>query len=270
MINKLIISTLLTFLLNELGATRMINNQVYDTSSGLYRASIVEVKNSFDMEAKPNYIHKLVGVHYAEKPKRFERPIMRNYEERDWHNDPKKPVVCYQSVNMTTYGLFFINQIPEMSEDCLTISLYIPVSNNTNEPLKNLSVVIHIHGGSNMVGGAVLFDGSVLAAHGQVIVALINFRLSILGFVGDMTDQYPGNYGLHDQIMAIKWLRKNCEVLNCNPESITLWGHSAGSGDVNWLALSPYSNKLFQRAIIQVLFKNFIFSVFSVILLFLN
>jgi carboxylesterase type B len=46
-------------------------------------------------------------------------------------------------------------------------------------------------------------------------------------------------------------LKQNCPQLNCNPNSITLWGHSAGAGDVNWLALSPLSNHLFQRVIIQ-------------------
>lgn len=48
-----------------------------------------------------------------------------------------------------------------------------------------------------------------------------------------------------------RWLKLNCPRLRCNPNSITLWGHSAGAGDVNWLALSPLSNNLFQRVIIQ-------------------
>lgn len=60
-----------------------------------------------------------------------------------------------------------------MSEDCLRVALYIPVNN-----LTNMSVVVHIHGGSNMVGGSALFDGSYLASYGQVVVAIINYRLS--------------------------------------------------------------------------------------------
>ena len=66
-----------------------------------------------------------------------------------------------------------------------------------------------------------------------------------------MTPKYPGNYGLRDQILAIKWLKQNCPVLNCDPNAITLWGHSAGAGNVNWLAISPLSNHLFQRVVIQ-------------------
>lgn len=52
-------------------------------------------------------------------------------------------------------------------------------------------------------------------------------------------------------LLKKRWLKLNCPRLNCNPNSITLWGHSAGAGDVNWLALSPLSNPLFQRVIIQ-------------------
>ena len=79
-----------------------------------------------------------------------------------------------------------------------------------------------------MVGTGNLFDGSILASHSNIIVAMINYRLSILGFISDMTERYPGNYGLKDQILAIKWLKMNCEILNCDPDLITLWGHSAG------------------------------------------
>jgi para-nitrobenzyl esterase len=76
-----------------------------------------------------------------------------------------------------------ILESPEMSEDCLRITLYIPVSLNANEEYSNMSVIVHIHGGSNMVGGSSLFDGSILASRGQVIVAIINYRLSYLLFL---------------------------------------------------------------------------------------
>jgi len=73
-----------------------------------------------------------------------------------------------------------IKDSPEMSEDCLRMTLYIPVNLNINETeeYSNMSVIVHIHGGSNMVGGSSLFDGSILASRGQVIIAIINYRLS--------------------------------------------------------------------------------------------
>ncbi len=170
------------------------------------------------------------GIPYAEKPERFQQSVLKRYEPG--LQKSREPVSCYQSVNISAYGLFNLNDAPKMTEDCLTINLYLP-QGRTNEQTKR-SVVLHVHGGSNTVGSAGLFDGSIMASHGNVIVAVINYRLSILGFLSDMTEKYPGNYGLRDQILAIKWIRNNCDVLMCDPESITLWGHSAGAGDVNW------------------------------------
>lgn len=226
----------------------------YNTTSGLYVASLVKVYDheNIDNQCNPNhyYVHKLVGVKYAEKPERFQQSVMKKYEPGI--HSFKESVSCYQSVNISAYGLFNLNDAPRMSEDCLTINLFIPIpKRNLRSKFKNMSVIVHVHGGSNAVGSASLFDGSIMASHGNLIVAVINYRLSILGFLSDMSEKYPGNYGLRDQILAIKWIRMNCHVLNCNPDSITLWGHSAGAGDVNWLALSPLSNKLFKRVIIQ-------------------
>ncbi|CAF0710765.1 unnamed protein product [Brachionus calyciflorus] len=224
-------------------------NNLYNTTSGLYEARVVKIKG-YGFE-KPKYLHKLIGVPYAEKPERFKNPVLRKYEPGI--HKPKDSVACYQSVNITSYGLFNINEAAPMKEDCLTVNLYIPIPNNQDEEnkLQNMSVVIHIHGGSNMVGAAGLFDGSYLASKGGIIVAIINYRLSILGFLSDLTPKYPGNYGLRDQIMAIEWIKNNCHILKCNPNSITLWGHSAGAGDANWLALSPLSSSLIQRIIIN-------------------
>ena len=99
------------------------------------------------------------------------------------------------------------------------ITVYIPLDAGVN-----LASVMHIHGGSNFVGGSGLFDGSILASHGGVIVAVINYRLGIMGFLSDGTDEFAGNFGLKDQILALKWLRMNCGVLNCDTNRITLWG----------------------------------------------
>jgi carboxylesterase type B len=223
---------------------------VYNTTSGLYEARLVRVHGEgFDTA---RYLHKLISVPYAEQPERFKRARVREYRAGHVH-PPQQPVICYQSVNITSYGLFSLIEQANMSEDCLVVNLYIPVASAPGDEklLANMSVVVHVHGGSNMVGGAALFDGSILAAHGRVVVAIINYRLSVLGFMSDMTEKYAGNYGLRDQILAIKWIRQNCGVFGCNPNAITLWGHSAGAGDVNWLSISPLTRGLFQRAIVQ-------------------
>jgi len=211
---------------------------LYNTSSGTYQARLIKVDN-FDKK-NPQYVHRLTSVPYAEKPERFQFPTMKSFQS-GIHGE-QEPVFCYQSVNITSYGLFSLSEAPKMSEDCLRVNLYIPVSESVR--LENLPVIVHIHGGSNMVGGASLFDGSLLASYGKVIVAFVNFRLSVLGFLSDMTTKvfkkilsfilyffvketnffkYPGNYGLRDQILAIRWIKQNCYILNCDPNAITLW-----------------------------------------------
>lgn len=230
---------LIWFAMAIIANANKLDNDYYNTTSGLYRAKIIDVNST--------YIHQLKGIHYAEKPNRYELPTLRTYASHDIH-DEREALACYQQANFTSYGDFELLTIPRMTEDCLTLNAYIPIEDIDNGPYP---VMVVIHGGSNVVGHAELFDGSILAAHGKIIVVAINYRLGILGFLSSKTKKYPGNYGLHDQILALKWLKLNCKILNCDPNRITLWGHSAGGGDVMWLTLSSKSNNLFQRAIIQ-------------------
>ncbi len=77
---------------------------------------------------------------------------------------------------------------------------------------RKLSTMLFVHGGSNAGGTSSYMDGSVLAAYGNVIVATINFRLDVLGFLSipERGKYMSGNYGLWDQLTAIKWLHLNC------------------------------------------------------------
>ena len=246
----------LIFLLNIFVLTSNLNatnneNILYNTTSGIYQATLIKIPPYLSNKNDTTFLHKLENIPYAEPPQRFKQSVFRKY--RPGINKNKPNVFCHQQSQLNVYGNFHLKYVPEVSNDCLIITLYIPQAKTELEKkeMTNMAVILHIHGGSNMVGGGALFDGSILASQGKVIVATINYRLGIFGFLSDMTQKYPGNFGLRDQILAIKWLKLNCPVLNCNPDLITLWGHSAGAGDVNWLAMSPLSNKLFKRAIIQ-------------------
>lgn len=109
-----------------------------------------------------------------------------------------------------------------------------------------------IHGGSNAAGSASFMDGSALAAAGQVIVAMPNYRLDFVGFLNIFnSSNVKGNYGLWDQLLALKWLHSNCHQLGCDPDSITVFGHSAGSSDTMLLALSPLAQPYIKRIIMQ-------------------
>ncbi|KAK1883044.1 Neuroligin-2 [Dissostichus eleginoides] len=112
-------------------------------------------------------------------------------------------------------------------------------------------VMLFIHGGSYMEGSGNLFDGSVLAAYGNVIVVTMNYRLGVLGFLSTGDQSAKGNYGLLDQIQALRWLNENIGHFGGDPERITIFGSGAGAACVNLLILSHHSEGLFQRAIAQ-------------------
>ncbi|XP_054646594.1 neuroligin-1 isoform X1 [Dunckerocampus dactyliophorus] len=121
-------------------------------------------------------------------------------------------------------------------------------------------VMVFIHGGSYMEGTGNLFDGSILASYGNVIVITVNYRLGVLGFLSTGDQAAKGNYGLLDQIQALRWTSENIAAFGGDPLRITVFGSGAGASCVNLLTLSHYSEGnrwsnstkgLFQRAITQ-------------------
>jgi para-nitrobenzyl esterase len=123
--------------------------------------------------------------------------------------------------------------------------------------------MLWIHGGANM-GGSSLgsggieppFDGERLSRRGVVVVT-INYRLGMLGFMAhpELTAESPhrssGNYGLLDQIAALKWVRDNIARFGGDPKNVTIFGQSAGAHDVGLLMTSPLARGLFAHAIAQ-------------------
>ena len=93
-----------------------------------------------------------------------------------------------------------------MSEDCLQLNVYVPGNATSSSAL---AVMLWIHGGGYTVGDAISYDGSVLAAEGNVIVVTASYRLGVLGFLSSNSNDLRGNYGMMDQIEAMKWVNKN-------------------------------------------------------------
>ena len=139
------------------------------------------------------------------------------------------------------------------SEDCLYLDLYIPRNLSSVEHINTLSlpVMIYIHGGDFQYGTAMLRGGHRLASHGDVIVAGINFRLGVLGFLSLLADDASGNFGLKDQRLAIHWIWDNIREIGGDPERITIFGDSSGALSVGYHVASPLSRGLFTRAISQ-------------------
>lgn len=134
------------------------------------------------------------------------------------------------------------------NEDCLYLDVYTPFQRD--KPNVTYPVMVYIHGGSYEVGSGKLYNGQVLA-HFGVVVVTFNYRLGALGFLTSGTEELPGNYGLLDQIHALKWVRKNIRHFRGDPGRVTIFGHSAGGASVGILLTAPSAKGLFQAAIAQ-------------------
>ncbi|KAM9317436.1 neuroligin-1 isoform 4-T4 [Gastrophryne carolinensis] len=141
--------------------------------------------------------------------------------------------------------------VQDQSEDCLYLNIYVPTEDDIRDSGGPKPVMVYIHGGSYMEGTGNLYDGSVLASYGNVIVITVNYRLGVLGFLSTGDQAAKGNYGLLDLIQALRWTSENIGFFGGDPLRITVFGSGAGASCVNLLTLSHYSEGLFQRAIAQ-------------------
>lgn len=132
------------------------------------------------------------------------------------------------------------------SEDCLNLNVYSPDINGS------LPVMVFIHGGGfdSGSGSYFLYESSTLAARGVVVVT-INYRLGAFGFLSTGDDVMPGNFGLLDQVLALKWVQKNIATFGGDPDEVTIFGESAGAACVSLHVLSPLSKGLFKKAIME-------------------
>lgn len=140
------------------------------------------------------------------------------------------------------------------SEDCLYLNVWSPAESAS----EHLPVMVWIHGGIFRSGSSSLskYDASALAREGVVVVT-INYRLGPLGFLAHpaLSDEdergLSGNYGLLDQIAALRWVKENISAFGGNPDLVTVFGQSAGGISILDLMVSPLAAGLFQRAIVQ-------------------
>ncbi|WP_316798243.1 carboxylesterase/lipase family protein [Pedobacter frigidisoli] len=142
----------------------------------------------------------------------------------------------------------------EVSEDCLFLNVWTSASSNQERK----PVYIYIHGGSFIHGDGsqVAYDGTSMAKQGIVYVS-INYRLGVFGFMShpelskESTYGGSGNYGLMDQLAAIKWVRENIAAFGGDPNRITIGGESVGAQSVSALMATPLSKGLFSGAIAE-------------------
>lgn len=146
--------------------------------------------------------------------------------------------------------------VPPMSEDCLFLNIWVP-----DDALKGQTaypVAMYIHGGAftSGHGSESEFDGAAYAKRGVILVT-VNYRLGFFGFLAHpwLSEEnergISGNYGILDQIAALKWIRENIVDFGGDPNNITVFGQSAGAMSTQTLCSSPLTKGLISRAILQ-------------------
>lgn len=156
---------------------------------------------------------------------------------------------CVQDSKNNPLPAGYTNQ---QSEDCLFLNIWRP----EGTPAARLPVMVWIHGGAFIMGSGSMpdYDGAALAARGAIVVTL-NYRLGRFGtFVHpelfkEQAGQPIANYGMMDQIAALKWVRDNIAAFGGDAANVTIFGESAGASSVNFLMTSPAVKGLFAKAI---------------------
>jgi para-nitrobenzyl esterase len=146
----------------------------------------------------------------------------------------------------------YLLDLPAMSEDCLTLNIWAPAN------ARKAPVLIWIHGGSLTIGSGSepVYDGTNLAGQG-LVVASINYRMGVLGYLAhpalsaESRRNISGNYGLLDQIAALRWVNRNIAAFGGDPSNVTIAGESAGALSVMYLMIAPEARGLFAKAITQ-------------------
>ncbi|XP_029952401.1 LOW QUALITY PROTEIN: fatty acyl-CoA hydrolase precursor, medium chain-like [Salarias fasciatus] len=200
-------------------------------------------------------VHAFLGVPFAKPPVGPSLRLAAPQPVEGWkgvRDATKQPAMCIQNkplalVLIEKFGTV-LQDIPGISEDCLYLNIYTPAD---RAPDAQLPVMVWIHGGGFTLGSVSSYDGSALAAYQDVVVVLIQYRLGLLGFLSTGDEHMSGNFGLLDQIQALKWIQQYIHNFGGNPNLVTIFGESAGGVSVCLLLLSPLSKGLFHRAISQ-------------------
>jgi para-nitrobenzyl esterase len=205
---------------------------------------------------RKNNVVSFKGIRYAQAPEgdlRWAPPVP--YVEKN-----KEVLALRYREECVQLPLVSILNIASGSEDCLFLNIWRPAEVTR----KKRAVMVFIHGGAQVIGSSAqnvgsenLYDGTKLSEVGDVLVVTLNYRLGALGFLAssglsaESKTGTSGNYGLLDQIEALKWINQNISAFGGDPENVTIFGESAGGANVLALIASPEAKGLFHKAITQ-------------------
>ncbi|CAH1783999.1 unnamed protein product [Owenia fusiformis] len=237
-----------------LGSTQNTQNEFKQTRVVITTLGEVEGTVHYAIDnSKPVYA--FYSIPYAEPPigsNRFQPPI----PAKPWtgiRDATKIRHFCIQDYEVANAGCSLLKPLPLnqpddtkfYSEDCLELDVYTPDIN------AKLPVMFWIHGGGFNVASGHLYNGTSLSAFRNVVIVSINYRLAHLGFLSTGDKHMPGNMGLKDQVEALKWVKQNIYAFGGEPNTVTIFGDSAGSWSTSAHLVSPMSKGLFKYAILQ-------------------
>ncbi|PNS17663.1 hypothetical protein CAC42_3058 [Sphaceloma murrayae] len=184
---------------------------------------------------------RFLGIPYANPVARFEYSV--------------PSTATGQSYDATRYGSQCAQPYNSASvEDCLYLNIqtpFLPRTGNKRVPLRPVHFWIHGGGFTGGTGADAGSDGGQVSSREDVVVVTINYRLTTLGFLAIPGTPLKGNYGIADQITALKWVRANIAAFGGDPDKIVINGESAGAGSVRTLLGSPPARGLFRGAIVM-------------------
>ncbi|XP_075727864.1 para-nitrobenzyl esterase-like [Rhipicephalus microplus] len=193
------------------------------------------------------------GIPYADRldrRRRFEKPrpaMPWKRVLRAFRNGPS----CYQPGPARDHPVF---DAASQSENCLHVNTWIPLCAPSQPHCSQRTIVVYFHGGNLRRGSNSMpvYDGAVLSAVGQVIVAVPNYRLGVFGFLSHKVNGTHENLGLLDQVMALEWVVNNSEALGGSRDNIVVYGHDWGAYTASLFLVSPALQQRFRitRAIL--------------------
>ncbi len=227
--------------------------QLLNTTSGIYEGRTVHYNNTI--------IRQYLGIEYGRIRKRFDRAEAILRQNDSIINAKSFGPLCKPTAGSCTgttgthsstsyclvnYGIFSVKSIA--AEQCLFLNVFIPV---TIKNRRKKAIFMWIHGGSGQIGTGNVFDGTILAGLGDIIVITFNFRLNLFGFLSSGDDRLEGNLGLYDQALVLDWIYENGDALGGDIHRITVGGHSAGAPHAYYLAESPLNKGRIRRLLLQ-------------------
>jgi para-nitrobenzyl esterase len=179
---------------------------------------------------------------------------------------PPQDAPCWQGIKQTTsFGPACLQRTETGetigSEDCLTLNVWAP---DGATAAAALPVLVFIHGGGHqqgsasqqLPGGSPMYDGQRFVERASAIMVTIEYRLGPFGFLAHpaLTAERPeksGNYGMLDQLFALRWVRNNIENFGGDPDRVLVFGESAGAVSTCRLLASPLAAGMFSAAIVE-------------------